>query len=90
MTSTFPSFLAIDMTDLLAKYQAGKTSFYLTLGSTTTAARSEENRARISSACIAQCPQLIMLNWVLAFCTVPRSSWRIRRSRSPISAASAR
>ena len=37
VTATFPSFLAIDMTDLLAKYQGGKTSFYLTLGSTATA-----------------------------------------------------
>ncbi len=37
VTATFPSFMAIDVTDLLAKYQSGKTTFYLTLGSTKTA-----------------------------------------------------
>ncbi len=37
VAATFPSFMAIDMTDLLAKYQSGKTTFYLTLGTTKTA-----------------------------------------------------
>ena len=37
VTATFPSFLAIDMTDLQSKYQANNTGFYLTLGATTTA-----------------------------------------------------
>jgi fibronectin type 3 domain-containing protein/C1A family cysteine protease len=35
--AAFPSFMAVDVTDLLAKYQSGKTSFYLTLGMTNTA-----------------------------------------------------
>jgi fibronectin type 3 domain-containing protein len=36
VTATFPSFLALDMTDLLAKYKPTNNGFYLTLGSTTT------------------------------------------------------
>jgi fibronectin type 3 domain-containing protein len=37
VSAAFPTFMAIDMTGLLAKYQAGKTSFYLTLAGTNTA-----------------------------------------------------
>ena len=37
VSSTYPTFMAFDLTSLLAKYQAGKTSFYLTLGTTNTA-----------------------------------------------------
>ena len=37
VSATFPTFMALDVTSFLAAYQAGTTSFYLTLGSTATA-----------------------------------------------------